>query len=174
MIDSSDRQQSLPGQIVPRELLFGIGAMAIVGIAGMLIYALFGWIGGSDDPEYPDSLQLVVGGIPSELPGSVPIRGTTSAAFTLLPSGDRFVRTLDIYLSDPRTGVAVTEEYQIEAVATMRFMDHESFVAAAISSGDGHFRIPLKFSMGGEWQIDLTFSTPTGPAGLALFVELWN
>lgn len=145
--------------------------------AGVLARPVYDWIteGGSGAP-LKDSLQLVVAGVPSELPAEVPVRGDIVATFTLLPADGRYQRMLDVDLHYAGTGAPAGDDASIRAVGSMRFMEHDDFRAdsAVAPELDGHYRIPLGFSMPGEWQIDLAIDTASGPAELALFVEIWE
>lgn len=157
-----------------RVIAKGIALLAVAVVCVVVGVKLASSFGSDESANEQDLLQLVEGGIPSDLPAIVPLRGTFSATFVLERTDHRYVRTLDVFVTDSKTGRAVSGEFVINAVTSMRFMDHDVFESAAVDAGNGHFRIPLDFSMPGEWQIDLTFATPSGPASLALFVELLN
>jgi hypothetical protein len=130
--------------------------------------------GGSASKSSADAntLQLVVGGIPSDLPAVVPIRGMLSARFALDPDGEHYHHTLTLVFVDGLTGEPVAAPVTVHAVATMRFMDLDAFTVDSVASDGGAARIPLTFPMPGEWQIDLTLETPDGQATVALFATI--
>jgi hypothetical protein len=161
-----------------RQWLLGAAAIIVLAaVLGVLARPAYDWFrdDGSGAPLV-DSLQLVVAGIPSELPAEVPVAGDIVATFQLIPADGRYQRVLDVELHHTGSGLPAGDSAQIRAIGSMRFMDHDDFRAdsAIAPEADGHYRIPLEFSMPGEWQIDLAIETDQGPAELALFVEIWQ
>lgn len=170
-MSSVDTPIPLRGNAKPLQFAIAIAAVAALFTTGFFGFRVVASLLHSDPPR-PDSLQLVIAGIPSELIPAVPIRGGTSATFTLDRADGRYARTLDISFAS--TGPTTPASFAVDAIASMRFMDHDQFTAAGVADAKGHVRVPLNFAMPGEWQIDLTVETPEGPASVSLFAEIWS
>lgn len=78
--------------------------------------------------------------------------------------------SIDLFLTDPATDRPV-EEHAPQIVFDM-YMPHGSIRAAALPMGGGHYLIPYKLVMPGEWRADITITGAGGRAVLALIFRV--
>jgi hypothetical protein len=159
-------------------------ALAAVGIAAAMLALIAGaWLAlrAADSDEGPapesvgtDTLQWVVGGVPQPLPSVAPLLGDLSASIALAPGDERYARTVDVFLFHENAPGDAVDGAVVQATATMLLMDHGAVATEATPTGDGHYLLPLRFGMPGEWQIDLAVSAGDQHASMVLVVEVWS
>jgi copper transport protein len=137
---------------------------------------------GNTDPPAPatdtttaDNLQLVVAGIASPFISgdAVPLDGDVLARVTWQPGDERVSRMVDLYLFHQDSGEPVRDA-AVQATATMRYMEHGTFSETALSAGDGHYLLPLQFTMPGEWQLELQITRDGAPQTIDFDIDLFE
>ncbi|MBI3968863.1 MAG: FixH family protein [Chloroflexi bacterium] len=122
----------------------------------------------------PDTLELVNGGIASPFAngGEIPVVGDVVVQVTVESGDARASRRVHVYLHHDTATRAPIADAGVQATVHMRFMDHGTLQRAAVPTGDGHYLLPLQFAMPGEWQIDLTITTPDSQGTIHLNLDL--
>ncbi len=120
-----------------------------------------------------DRLALVVAGIatPFENGTAVPVAGDLSAVVTVRPTAVRFSRDIEVNLV--RAGQPV-DGASVKASGQMRFMDHGSFKQVAAATGDGRYLVLARFTMPGEWQLDLDVQAGSQHGSILLDLDLFE
>lgn len=77
--------------------------------------------------------------------------------------------SIDLFLTHAASGRPV--EGDLKIVFDM-YMPHGSIRAAALPTGGGHYLIPYKLVMPGEWRADIAITHQGEPAALALIFRL--
>ncbi len=122
-----------------------------------------------------DSLELVLGGIPSPyVKGSeIPLGGDVIAQVTVMPGDGRYSRRVNLRLSHETSGQGV-DDASVQVTGRMRYMDHGTFREVAEPSGGGNYLLPLNFPMLGEWQVDLEIVASRTRDTLQLNINLFD
>ena len=122
-----------------------------------------------------DNLQWVVGGIPSAIRNGspIPVTGDVLIEIMISPGDVRYTRSADLYLHHQTTSKPI-EDAKVEAVGSMRFMEHGTFRQVALPSGEGHYYLDLPFIMSGEWQLELKVSLSGQPRTIYIFIDIFN
>ncbi len=77
--------------------------------------------------------------------------------------------SIDFYVTDGATGKPV--EGGLKIIFDM-YMPHGSIRADALSTGGGHFLVPYKLVMPGEWRADITIARGGDAASLAVIFRV--
>ncbi len=78
--------------------------------------------------------------------------------------------TIDLLITDRSTGVPV--EGGGLAITFDMYMPHGNIRAEALPAGGGHYLVPYKLVMPGEWRVDLTITRSDDVAALAFVFRL--
>jgi hypothetical protein len=131
---------------------------------------------GSARSSAPDRLRIVVGGVEAANQDlqAIPLSRDVLAALAVDTSPDqRYARTFDLRLYHEGSSQPI-DNAGVKALAKMRFMDHGTFVATAVPTGDGHYQLTLPFVMSGEWQVDVQFATPEDKGSIQVNLDVWQ
>lgn len=125
--------------------------------------------------DIPDAFALIAPGLPRDLESgdAVPIAGDVMVQFNITKSPKRFTRNLDLYLYH-KTSSAPIDDATIQIAGKMRYMDHGDFQPAPLQSENGHYVVPLSFSMPGEWLVDLEIGIAGKQTKMQLEVDLYE
>jgi len=126
--------------------------------------------------EKSDNLQWLLGGIarPFQQGGEIAITGNVLASVTVNRSSDqRGEREIDLQLYHTTTANPI-DDADVLTVTQMRYMDHGQFKTIALHSNGGHYLLPVKFAMPGEWQVEVEISTPGKYATLQLLIDVFD
>ncbi len=121
-------------------------------------------------PRGAETLSLVVGGIPTPLGADqeIPVAGDLVARATVGRENGT-TRRLELQLSG---GDGRPREATVLVSGRMRYMDHGSFVAAAIPAEPGRYVTTLPFAMTGEWELRLDISGVAAPGRITLDLDV--
>ncbi len=122
----------------------------------------------------PDQLYWMSGGVPRPFGQGAPlaVAGDVSAAVTVNRSADQPAERdvqLQLYRATPADAV---DNAVVSAVVHMGNMEHGTFKVDALHSAGGQYVLPIKFSMPGEWQADISIDANGEPSSLQLWLDL--
>lgn len=118
-----------------------------------------------------DRVSLVTGGVVTALDtgSAIPIAGELTALAEIARDPNvRYVRSLTLQLA---AGSRPVEGATITIAAHMLSMDHGSFNAVALASGNGRYVAELPFVMPGDWQLDIHVASSAGSGDLGIDIE---
>lgn len=156
----------------------------IAGFAALLI-AVTLWLSGCSRPAETQGTDTATGGNPWERTAlwvDLGDRTTPFANGSTLPVGDLnleiFVApfpplregSIDLYLTDRATG-RPAEAGALKITFDM-FMPHGVIRAQALPTGGGHFLVPYRLVMPGEWRLDITIAHRNDVIALALIFKV--
>lgn len=78
--------------------------------------------------------------------------------------------SIDLYVTEKATGKPL--EGSGPAIIFDMYMPHGSIKAEALPTGGGHYLVPYKLVMPGEWRVNITISRSRELAALALIFQL--
>jgi hypothetical protein len=130
----------------------------------------------ADHDGHAELLQIVHAGItrPYEMGSAVPIGGGLKAHFIVsTPAGVRGQRNLDVYLRRGDGGEAVADA-RLLVTGTMLHMAHGMIRPTVVNSSDGHFVVPVDFTMAGEWDLEIEVTTPEESGIVHLTLDVYD
>lgn len=96
--------------------------------------------------------------------------GTVTVELFIAPYPPLREGSIDLYARDRVTGQPV-EGDGLQIIFDM-YMPHGSIRAKAVPTGGGHYLIPYKLVMPGEWRVDITISASRDVAALAFIFRV--
>ena len=110
---------------------------------------------------------------PLEQHGEVDVSGDMMAEIFVDEGEGSGQRNVDVRLFSISSGEAF-DDADVRAETDSGFIEHGGFSVSAEAAGEGHYLLPLRFTMPGEWAVDVIISRAGETSALRLNFDLFE